>query len=76
MGSVIGYLVGVQGVPGGWTWGGGGVLMVGLVLVVKGGEQGHEFEWIERVKDAETEELRVKGTAASGGIRNEDDTIL
>jgi len=56
IGGVIGYVVGVQGIPGVWTWLGGTVLMVGLVMTVKGGETNEEDEvkegegkgWIER----------------------------
>jgi drug/metabolite transporter (DMT)-like permease len=34
IGSVLGYYLGMQPIPGGWTWFGGVVLMLGLFLVV------------------------------------------
>ena len=34
IGSLIGNALGVQGIPGPYTWVGGGILMAGLVLVV------------------------------------------
>lgn len=37
VGSVIGYLAGVQSVPHGWTFGGGAVLLLGALLVTVGG---------------------------------------
>lgn len=61
VGSIIGYALDVQGVPGLWTWLGGGVLMVGLWLTIKGGgcgeggegggdrpKDGGKGTWVER----------------------------
>ncbi len=42
LGSIIGNIVGLQPSPGIYTWIGGSVLMVGLVLVVIGEEDGND----------------------------------
>jgi drug/metabolite transporter (DMT)-like permease len=38
IGSIIGYVFFDAGIPGFWTWLGGPLLIVGVILVVKGGE--------------------------------------
>ena len=44
IGSVLGYFLGMQSMPGRWTWLGGAVLVFGLLLVVAS-EQGVEISW-------------------------------
>ena len=36
LGSILGYYLGLQPLPGAYTWIGGGALIIGLILVVVG----------------------------------------
>ena len=39
LGSIIGYLIFDEGLPGFWTWIGGPILVTGIILVVLGAPQ-------------------------------------
>jgi len=52
LGSIIGYYLGLQPLPGAYTWIGGGALIIGLVLVVVG-ENGVRFQ-VQNQKACET----------------------
>jgi drug/metabolite transporter (DMT)-like permease len=71
IGGVIGYAVGVQGVPGGWTWGGGAVLVGGLVMTVKGGEGGGG----DMVRGEEGKGWVERGGEGYGGMEGEEEGV-
>lgn len=47
LGGVLGYVLGLQHFPGLWTWIGGSLLLVGLVLVLRAEHTVHQVESID-----------------------------
>jgi len=69
LGSIMGYFLGMQSLPGTSTWVGGFVLLFGLFLVVLGGEEEEEEEEEEEKKQNET-------TSRDDLVFGEEDTQL